>query len=143
MSWIGAAIGGALNLGGSVVSTIFGIKKEKAKVIDSALNILSDVNASDNARMAAVATIIASENAAGGLASRWRPLLMLTFAGLIVASWFGYTPPNIDIQNSMIDRLFDIVELGIGGYIGGRTLEKVMSGINISRIINRFVDKLT
>ena len=49
---------------------------------------------------------------------------MIIFAGLIVAHWFGYTAPNIpeSVQNSLLN----IVLVGMGGYIVGRSGEKIM-----------------
>ena len=48
---------------------------------------------------------------------------MLVFSGLIVAHWFGFTAPNIpeSVQNSLLN----IVLVGTGGYIMGRSAEKV------------------
>mgnify|MGYP003328209271 CR=1 FL=1 len=57
------------------------------------------------------------------LAANWRPLLMLTFGGLIVARWFGWAAPNLAPEEYI--ALWDIVELGIGGYVIGRSVEKV------------------
>ena len=53
----------------------------------------------------------------------WRPLLMLNFMFLINAYWFGWTPPNL--SEARIEDLFDLVKIGVGGYIGGRSAEKV------------------
>lgn len=57
------------------------------------------------------------------LTSSWRPILMLTFGGLIVARWFGIAAPNLSPEEYL--KLWDIVELGIGGYVIGRSFEKV------------------
>lgn len=57
------------------------------------------------------------------LAANWRPLLMVTFGGLIVARWFGWAAPDLSEQEYL--ALWDIVELGIGGYVVGRSVEKV------------------
>jgi hypothetical protein len=48
---------------------------------------------------------------------------MVTFAGLVVAHWFGFTAPNIpeSVQNSLLN----IVMVGVGGYVKGRSAEKV------------------
>ena len=48
---------------------------------------------------------------------------MVTFAGLIVAHWFGLTAPNIpeSVQNSLLN----IVMVGVGGYVVGRSGEKI------------------
>ena len=72
----------------------------------------------------AQASIIVAESKGGILQRNWRPLLMIIFAGLIVAHWFGYTAPNIpeSVQNSLLN----IVLVGMGGYIVGRSGEKIM-----------------
>ena len=72
----------------------------------------------------AQASIIVAESKGGMLQRNWRPLLMLTFAGLVVAHWFGFTAPNIpeSVQNSLLN----IVLVGMGGYIVGRSGEKIM-----------------
>lgn len=57
------------------------------------------------------------------LAANWRPLTMLTFCGLIVARWFGWAAPNLSEAEYL--ALWDIVEFGIGGYVVGRSVEKV------------------
>jgi hypothetical protein len=58
------------------------------------------------------------------LQRNWRPMLMLWFAGLVGAYWFGFTAPNL--PESSINHLLDIVEIGIGGYIIGRSTEKAV-----------------
>jgi hypothetical protein len=72
----------------------------------------------------AQAAIIVAESKGGILQRNWRPLLMITFAGLIVAHWFGYTAP--DIPESVQNSLLNIVLVGMGGYIVGRSGEKIM-----------------
>jgi len=57
------------------------------------------------------------------LAANWRPLTMLTFTGLIVARWFGWAAPNLADDEYL--KLWDIVQLGLGGYVIGRSVEKV------------------
>jgi hypothetical protein len=57
------------------------------------------------------------------LAACWRPILMLTFGGLIVARWLGWSAPNI--TEAEVLKLWSIVELGLGGYVIGRSVEKI------------------
>jgi len=79
-------------------------------------------------QFSAQANIIQAEVASGGvLARNWRPLLMLVFGGLIVARWFGYAAP--DITPAEYIELWGIVKLGIGGYVVGRSAEKIAPGI--------------
>ena len=57
------------------------------------------------------------------LAACWRPILMLTFGALIVARWLGYSAPGI--SEAEVLKLWDIVQLGLGGYVLGRSAEKI------------------
>ncbi|WP_257285166.1 holin family protein [Endozoicomonas sp. SESOKO1] len=57
----------------------------------------------------------------------WRPIVMLVFTGLIVARWLGWSAP--DLSEAVELKLFSIVQLGIGGYIASRGIEKVADKI--------------
>ena len=57
------------------------------------------------------------------LAAIWRPVTMLVFVTLVVATWFGWT--DSAISESMTHKLMDIIEVGLGGYVIGRSVEKV------------------
>ena len=73
----------------------------------------------------AAASIIADEaKSEHWLTSSWRPLVMLTFTALIVARWLGYSAPGI--SEAEVLKLWDIVQLGLGGYVIGRSAEKIV-----------------
>lgn len=77
---------------------------------------------------AAAADIIKTEaNSQHWLAAVWRPVVMLTFAGLIVARWFGWAAPNLSEAEYI--KLWSIVEFGLGGYVVGRSVEKIAPSI--------------
>lgn len=61
------------------------------------------------------------------LAANWRPLTMITFTALIVARWFGWAAPNLGEAEYL--KLWSIVELGLGGYVVGRSVEKIVPSI--------------
>lgn len=61
------------------------------------------------------------------LAANWRPLTMITFTALIVARWFGWAAPNLSEAEYL--KLWSIVELGLGGYVVGRSAEKIVPSI--------------
>ena len=48
---------------------------------------------------------------------------MVTFALLVVAHWFGLMAPNI--PESVQNLLLNIVMVGVGGYVVGRSGEKI------------------
>lgn len=76
----------------------------------------------------AAAGIVKAEAQSGHwLAANWRPILMLTFGGLIVARWFGYAAPELSEAEYL--KLWDIVQLGLGGYVIGRSVEKVVPSV--------------
>mgnify|MGYP003650321693 CR=1 FL=1 len=56
------------------------------------------------------------------MARNWRPITMLTFVGLIVAKWLGFTAPGI--SEAIEIALLDIIKIGLGGYVVGRSVEK-------------------
>jgi len=68
--------------------------------------------------------ILAEAKGEGWLQRNWRPLMMVWFAGLLGMYWFGVTPPNITQET--LDHLFTLLEIGIGGYIVGRSAEKII-----------------
>lgn len=78
--------------------------------------------------MTTKAEIIKAEtNSESWLAQSWRPIMMLTFGALIVARWMGYAAPGISQEEIL--KLWNIVELGLGGYVIGRSVEKVVPSI--------------
>jgi hypothetical protein len=57
------------------------------------------------------------------LTATWRPIVMLTLTAMIVARWLGLSAPGITEAEAV--KLWDIVQLGLGGYVIGRSVEKV------------------
>ena len=78
---------------------------------------------------AASDVIVAEAKSESWIASNWRPITMLCFVGVIVnnfvlmpyASVFGIPVVPIDLP---VD-VWDIIQLGLGGYVIGRSAEKV------------------
>ena len=70
------------------------------------------------------ATLIAELSGESWLQRNWRPLVMLFLTGLVGAHWLGFTAPNIN--DAVVVELLSIVKVGIGGYVVGRSAEKVM-----------------
>jgi hypothetical protein len=79
----------------------------------------------ERAELEAAASIITAEaQGESWLQRNWRPMLMLWFAGLVGAHWLGFTPPNL--PESVVNSLLDIVQVGVGGYVVGRSGEKML-----------------
>ena len=56
---------------------------------------------------------------------------MLTFVALIVARWLGWSAPGLAEAEAL--KLWDIVEIGLGGYVIGRSAEKILPALVDSR----------
>ena len=108
----------------TLFSTIDKTIDNKAEAEKIKQNIQQQLLSGQLKELEAQAQIITAEAKGGWLQRNWRPLLMLTFAGLVVAHWFGFTAPNIpeSVQNSLLN----IVLVCMGGYIVGRSGEKIM-----------------
>ena len=58
------------------------------------------------------------------LAKNWRPMTMLAFVGIVISYWFGYQPTNMTPET--IGDVFDLIKIGLGGYVVGRSVEKAV-----------------
>ena len=68
--------------------------------------------------------IIAEAKGESWLQRNWRPITMLTFVFLIfhnsaLVTWFGLAPIPIEPD------LWDVIKIGLGGYVVGRSGEKI------------------
>ena len=78
---------------------------EKERVIQGAKNVRADAH-SDS-----------------WLQRSWRPILMLGFGFTVIAHYFGFTPETISVQEA--EALMKVVQWGMGGFIAGRSAEKI------------------
>lgn len=111
-----------LNVGGKLIDRLFPDPTQKAQ---ANLALLELAQKGELTEFTARAEIVKAEAASSHwLAANWRPLVMLTFAGLIVARWFGWAAPNLSEAEYL--KLWSIVEFGLGGYVVGRSAEKII-----------------
>lgn len=98
----------------------------------AAQSALQELKESDEAKqiedqlqlqLAAMANIQAEAKGESWLQRNWRPLMALFFGGLVGSYWFGYTAPNLSADS--VHDLFSLVQMMIGGYTIGRSVEKV------------------
>jgi len=110
---------------GKVVGNLFPDPAEKAKAEAEVMRQLLTAQADiEKAASEIIRTEAASEH---WLAANWRPLTMLTFVVLIVARWFGWAAP--ELSETEYIKLWSIVEFGLGGYVVGRSVEKIVPSI--------------
>ena len=118
-------IGSVLEFGTTIINKIF---PDKEAADAAKLKLLELQQAGELKELEAKAQIVNTEAASKHwLAANWRPLTMLTFVALIVARWFGWAAPNLSEAEYL--KLWSIVELGLGGYVIGRSVEKIVPKI--------------
>ena len=116
------------NIGGTVAKNLFpdpadDLKRKEAEHAFT-LGVMQHANAIEQA---AADIVKAEAQSSHWLAANWRPLTMLVFVALIVARWFGWSAPGLSEPEAL--KLWDIVQLGLGGYVIGRSAEKVVPAI--------------
>lgn len=114
-----------LNVGSKIIDRLW---PDPAQRDAAKLALLEMTQKGELAEFTARADIVKTEAASEHwLAANWRPLLMLTFGALIVARWFGWAAPNLSEAEYI--KLWSIVELGLGGYVIGRSAEKIVPAV--------------
>lgn len=71
--------------------------------------------------------IIAEAKGESWLQRSWRPITMLGFLALVAGYWFGLTPP---MSEDAINGMFLLLQIGLGGYVVGRSAEKVAKNLS-------------
>ncbi len=123
------AISAIIGTVGSILSPIIDRIFPNSEAAQKAKHqLMLELSKNENEFQLALSSIIKAEAAsAHWLAANWRPITMLTFVGLIVARWFGFAAPELSEAEYL--ALWEIVKIGLGGYVGGRTLEKIVPQI--------------
>lgn len=69
---------------------------------------------------------------------------MVCMAVMIIAYFLGYTTPNLLApmpENSAMSELFDLLKIGVMGYLPLRSFDKFVSQLNIGKILQAFIEK--
>lgn len=116
------------SIGGQVAKSLFPDPADETKRMEVEKSFAVETMKQAQAIEQAAADIVKAEaQSENWLASSWRPVTMLIFVGLIVARWFGWAAPNLAEEEYI--KLWSIVELGLGGYVIGRSAEKILPAV--------------
>ena len=112
-----------LDFGRTLVDKLFP-DKDEANRLKATLTTMA-LNGELEEFKARVDVIVAEANGASWLQRNWRPLTMLWFSALIGMYWFGYAPDYLTENPELVQELFELIKLGLGGYVIGRSAEKI------------------
>ena len=125
---VGEILGILGKVAGSVADRIFPNPEHELKRIELQQALQAAVlERSSEIERAAAEVVKAEAQGQSWLQRTWRPVTMLVFVALIVARWLGWSAPNLG--EAEVLKLWDIVEIGLGGYVIGRSAEKVLPGV--------------
>jgi len=121
-------IGAAITLGTTLIERLFPDPEQRDR---AKLELLSLEQAGDLKELdASMQVLIAEASSSNVLASSWRPITMLTFVLIIANNYILYPylslfwpdAPKLELPPD----LWDLLKIGLGGYVIGRSSEKVM-----------------
>ena len=125
---VGEILGILGKVAGGVADRIFPDPEQELKRIELQQALQAAVlERTSEIERAAAEVVKAEAQGQSWLQRTWRPITMLVFVGLIVARWLGWSAPNLG--EAEVLKLWDIVEIGLGGYVIGRSAEKVLPGL--------------
>jgi len=94
----------------------------KGVLLELQTGLMSQTLAYEQKLAEAQASIIVAETQSPHfITSAWRPITMLTFVLLVV--WSQFTGMEVP------DDLWFVIKLGLGGYVGGRSVEKSVASV--------------
>jgi len=130
MSAITDLIGGAIAPIANIIDSLHTSREEKdaakVKLFEAQSAILSEVLGLEKQVVTAKQAIIVAEAKSDSfLARNWRPITMLVFVFIIannhiLAPYFGV--PTLEIPKDM----WDLIKIGLGGYVVSRGAEKII-----------------
>ena len=119
IDWFGGSVVKDL-LGG--LDNLFTSKEEKIK----AENVIKQILIQKELELQKMQTEIIIAEAKGNWIQRsWRPILMLAFGFIVI--YVKFIAPLFDVRIPELENEFwNLLQIGIGGYVIGRTGEKMM-----------------
>lgn len=119
---------GFMGILGRIAAPILGIIDKSVPDKDLAQQLKAEVhmallNEGAAELEASKSIIVAEAQSESWIARNWRPITMLTFTSLVVAKWLGFTAPGVSEEIEL--ALLGIIQVGLGGYVVGRSAEKV------------------
>lgn len=129
---IGAALASAIGAKSAdpseILSAITGnaeaMQKAREFELEHQEKILAAMLDYEKTQVSAQSSVVVSEASGESFLQRnWRPMTMIWFSTIIGLYWFGVKPAYVN--DAVVMELFGLIKLGLGGYVIGRSVEKV------------------
>jgi len=128
----------ALPIIGKLLEGVFGIvdkavtDKDQAAQLKAAINtqMLAQDHSEVQSLLEAQAGIVLAEVKGAWLQRNWRPILMLIFMVIIANNYIIFPYLSLFTEKTVMldlpDFMWDTIKIGLGGYVAGRSAEKIV-----------------
>lgn len=128
-----APVSALVGVVGSILDnlTLSGEEKLAAqqKVMDASLGFQRELLKADAEFAKYQAEVLMAETKSESWLTRsWRPLLMLSFGAILMYNWIISQLFHLPTATVPVD-LWDLLKIGVGGYVVGRSAEKVAPAV--------------
>jgi len=126
---LGWFTGGVVKEVGKVIDSLFTSDEERLKAKNEVFKVLQE----QQLELQKLQTEIVLAEANGNWLQRsWRPILMLAFGFIVI--YVKFIAPLFALPIPPLENEFwDLLQLGIGGYVVGRSVEKVAGNITVNK----------
>lgn len=123
-----AVIGSLVKPVSKLIDKLHTSDEERGEIVNALTTLENQMSAKvleyESKALEARASIIKTEaTGQSALQRNWRPITMLTFLILVVCDSFGLLVVPI------ADQMWTLLQIGLGGYVIGRSAEKVLPSI--------------
>lgn len=119
-----------IDIGGKIIDRVIPDTNEARAAKDKLVEMELGVEVKE--LEAAMAIIVAEASSDHWIVAAWRPITMLVFVAIVANNYLLY--PYISLFWSaaplleLPPDLWDLIKIGLGGYVVGRSAEKVVKG---------------
>ena len=126
---LGWFTGGVVKEVGKVIDSLFTSEEERLKAKNEVFKVLQE----QQLELQKLQTEIVLAEANGNWLQRsWRPILMLAFGFIVI--YVKFVAPLFDLRIPALENEFwNLLQLGIGGYVVGRSAEKIAGNITFKK----------
>ena len=126
---LGWFTGGVVKEVGNVIDKLFTSEEERIKAKNEVFKVLQE----QQLELQKLQTeVILAEANGNWLQRSWRPILMLSFGFIVV--YCKFIAPLFDLKIPQLeDDFWGLLQIGIGGYVVGRSAEKIADKVTINK----------
>tara|TARA_R110000787_G_scaffold270565_1_gene377554 strand:+ start:232 stop:624 length:393 start_codon:yes stop_codon:yes gene_type:complete len=121
--------GGVIKEVGKVIDNLFTSEEERINAKNEVFKVLQE----QQLKLQQLQTeIIVAEANGNWLQRSWRPILMLSFGFIVI--YVKFIAPLFNLRIPELENEFwDLLQIGIGGYVIGRSAEKIANKVTINK----------